>query len=119
VKNIEIAFPFRIDGRGLIANAAYDAHVRQMIEQVLFTTPGERVNRPDFGCRLAGLVFSSANSGGASAAQAMIQAALQRWLGDVIKVESVVVDAEEAVLTVTVQYVIIQTQERRTATFAY
>ena len=49
---MEIAYPFHVDGRGRSAPADANEHIRQMIEQVLFTAPGERVNRPEFGTGL-------------------------------------------------------------------
>ncbi|WP_232784485.1 GPW/gp25 family protein, partial [Carbonactinospora thermoautotrophica] len=94
-RRTDIAFPFRIDRRGRTADAAYEDHVRDMIEQLLFTSPGERVMRPDFGCGLLDLVFAPNSPELASALQLSVQAALQRWLGDVIEVESLEVVSEE------------------------
>ena len=55
--HFELGYPYRIDGRGRTAAAAQDTHIRDMIEQVLFTAPGERVNRPDFSSGLLRLAF--------------------------------------------------------------
>jgi phage baseplate assembly protein W len=97
-------FPFHIDGRGRAAETAEDDHIRDMIFQVLFTSPGERVNRPDFGCGLKQLVFMPNSDALASATQFLVQGALQRWLDPVIQVESVAVQAEESELRVSVVY---------------
>jgi len=97
-------FPFRIDGRGRSAETAEDEHIRDMIFQVLFTNPGERVNRPDFGCGIKQLVFMPNSDALATATQFLVQGALQRWLDSVIQVESVDVEAAEAELRVTVVY---------------
>ena len=97
-------FPFRIDGRGRSAETAEDEHIRDMIFQVLFTNPGERVNRPDFGCGIKQLVFMPNSDALATATQFLVQGALQRWLDSVIQVESVDVEAVEAELRVTVVY---------------
>jgi uncharacterized protein len=97
-------FPFRVDGRGRSAETAEDDHIRDMIFQVLFTTPGERVNRPDFGCGIKQLVFMPNSDALATATQFLVQGALQRWLDSVIQVESVEVEAAEAELRVTVVY---------------
>src|SRR6266852_4362067 len=80
-------FPFHVDQRGRSATTDADDHVRDLIEQVLFTTPGERVNRPDFGCGLLQLVFMPNSDVLSAATQFLVQGALQRWLSDVIQVE--------------------------------
>jgi uncharacterized protein len=97
-------FPFHLDGRGRSAETAEDDHIRDMIFQVLFTDPGERVNRPDFGCGVKQLVFMPNSDALATATQFLVQGALQRWLDGVIQVESVDVEAVEAELRVTVVY---------------
>lgn len=97
-------FPFHVDGRGRSAETAEDDHIRDMIFQVLFTNPGERVNRPDFGCGVKQLVFMPNSDALATATQFLVQGALQRWLDGVIQVESVDVEAVEAELRVTVAY---------------
>lgn len=97
--------PFHLNGQGHVATTNADDHVRDMIYQVLFTNPGERVNRPDFGCGLLRMVFMPNSDVLASATQFMVQGALQRWLGDVIQVERVQVSAEEESLVVEVVYV--------------
>ena len=114
---MDIAFPFGIDGRGRVAQATADEHVRQLIEQVLFTMPGERVNRPTFGSGLMQLVFAPLSPELATATQVLAQGALQQWLGELILVESVQVEAEDARLKVTVQYLVRRGQQRRVAEF--
>lgn len=108
-------FPFRIDGRGRTAGADEDAHVEQLIEQLLFTAPGERINRPTYGTALRQMVFSPVSDEIAAAVQFMLQGALQQWLGDLIQVSAVEVRAVEASLHVTVQYVVRRSQQRKTA----
>jgi phage baseplate assembly protein W len=112
-----VAHPFRFDGRGRTAMAGGDEHIRQLIEQVLFTAPGERVNRPTFGCGLQQLVFAPNSDVLAAATQLTVQGALQQWLGDLIQLEAVEVQSDDARLSVTVQYVVRRSQERRTETF--
>lgn len=112
-----LGFPFRIDARGRSAEVEGDAHVRDMIEAVLFTQPGERVNRPDFGCGLLQLVFAPNSDALSAALNVTIQGALQQWLGDLIEVESIDVVNDDAVLRVTVSYVVRQTRERRASSF--
>ena len=105
-------YPFHLDGRGRSATADVGDHVRDLIRQVLFTNPGERVNRPDFGCGLKRLVFMPNSDALAAATQMTVQSALQRWLGRVIQVDEVEVRADDAELTVTVVYQRLDTGER-------
>jgi phage baseplate assembly protein W len=97
-------FPFHIDGRGRSAETDEDDHIRDMIMQVLFTDPGERVNRPDFGCGLKQLVFMPNSDALATATQFLIQGSLQRWLEAVIQVETVAVEAVDSELRVSLVY---------------
>jgi phage baseplate assembly protein W len=89
-----------------------------MIRQVLFTSPGERVNRPDFGCGLLQLVFTPNSEALATATQFMVQGALQRWLADVIQVESVEVRCDEERLEVEVSYIRRDNGQREQALFS-
>ena len=105
--------PFHFDAKGRTATTRVDDHVRDMIFQVLFTNPGERVNRPDFGCGLSQLVFMPNSDALATATQFMVQGSLQRWLADVIQVEQVLVASEEERLVVDVTYVRSDNGQRR------
>ncbi|MFE2725546.1 GPW/gp25 family protein [Kitasatospora sp. NPDC059327] len=111
---MDIAFPFRIDARGRTADRDHPDHVRDMIEQLLFTTPGERVNRPDFGCGLLDLVFEPDSVELAAALQVSAEGALQRWLGDLIVVDSLQVTAEESTLRIELRYLLLATGQVRT-----
>lgn len=110
-------YPFSIGGRGSVKTTNEDDHIRDMIHQVLFTNPGERVNRPDFGCGLLQLVFMPNSDALATATQFTVQGALQRWLNDLIQVEQIQVKNEEERLEVTVVYVKRDTGERRQEKF--
>lgn len=110
--------PFRVDRRGRTADTSTeDEHVRDLIEQVLFTTPGERVNRPTFGSGLLQLAFAPNNDALVAAAQVNVQAALVQWLGDRVQVEAVQVENEDATVRVTVQYVVRRSQQRQVVSF--
>lgn len=113
----QIAYPFRFDFRRRTAEVDEVAHIRDLIEQVLFTAPGERVNRPDFGCGLAQLVFAPNSDQLGAATQMVVQSALQQWLGDLIQVDAVDVTNEDAVLRVSVRYVILRTQTAQVSEF--
>jgi phage baseplate assembly protein W len=109
-------FPLHFDRRGSTALTGDDDHVLDMIEQLLFTAPGERVNRPDFGSGLLQLVFAPNSAELASALQFGMQAALQRWLGDLIEVRRLEVQNPDSTLRIELEYAIRRTGERRVET---
>lgn len=113
-------FPFQIDGRGCTATAASDddAYIRDLMEQILMTTPGERINRPDFGSGVLGLLFAPGGDVLAQALQTSVQAALQRWLAELVQILAVNIETEESTVEVTVQYVISRTQQPQVARFS-
>lgn len=113
----DIAFPFRVDRRGRTAHAGHDEHVRDLIEQLLFTSPGERVMRPDFGCGLLDLVFSPNSPELTSTLELSVQAALQRWLGDLIEVEALDMESDENVVRVRLAYAVRATGTSRDDVF--
>jgi phage baseplate assembly protein W len=113
---MNVDFPLRFDGRGRTAEADRDHHIRDMIEQLLFTAPGERVNRPTFGSGVLQLVFAPNSDALAAATQLSVQAALQEWLGDLVEVNEVRVEASDATLRLEVRYVVRRTGEARVAT---
>lgn len=112
-----VDFPFRIDGRGRSATTGDREHIRDLVEQVLFTAPGERVNRPTFGCGLLQLVFQPNSEPLELAVRATVQAALHQWLGELIAVDQVRVVAQDSVLQVTVGYTVNASQEARVEQF--
>jgi phage baseplate assembly protein W len=113
--NIDYAFHF--DGRGHTALTGYNDHIRDMIEQYLFTNPGERVNRPEFGSGLLQMVFAPNSPELAAALQHTIQAGLQRWLGDLIEIQKLDVTSEDAILRVELHYLVRRTGEERAEIF--
>jgi phage baseplate assembly protein W len=114
---MNIDFPFHFDTRGRTAVTGDDDHVRDMIEQLLFTNPGERVNRPDFGSGLLQLIFAPNSPELAAALQFTVQAALQQWLGDVIEVQALEVSSEDSKLQVELKYLVLSTAEQHTDIF--
>jgi phage baseplate assembly protein W len=113
----ELDFPYRFDWRGRTASTDHPDHVRDLVEQLLFTGPGERVNRPSFGTGLPQLVFEPASPDLAAATELLIQGALQQYLGDLIAVESVTVGSEEGELDVAVTYALKATGARQVERF--
>lgn len=114
---MNIDFPYHFDSRGRTAITDDDGHIRDMIEQFLFTNAGERVNRPDFGSGLLQMIFAPNSPELASTLQFTVQAGLQQWLGDVIEVRELEVTSEEATIRVELKYVVRRTQEIRETTF--
>ncbi len=115
---MNVNFPFQFNGAGGSADPLSD-YLNQLVEQVLFTSPGERVNLPDFGSGLLQMVFSPTSPEIAAATQFTVQGALQKWLSGQIKVQSVVATSVEATLTVTVTYAPLNTGISQVQTFVY
>jgi phage baseplate assembly protein W len=116
---MSLNFPYGFDGRGRTQEASPQDYLNQLVEQVLFTSPGERVNLPDFGSGLLQLAFAPNSVQMAAATQFSVQAALQKWLSGYVTVQSVVASAEEAVLTVTVTYTPLNSDVTQVQTFTY
>lgn len=114
---MNLDYPYRFDSRGRTAATGDADHVRDLIEQVLFTTPGERVNRPDFGSGVLQLVFAPNSEQLEATTQFLIQGALQQWLGDWIAVDRVEVSSVDSTLRITIEYVDRRTEERHVAAF--
>jgi uncharacterized protein len=110
-------YPLKFDTRGRTAASDENAYISGLIEQVLFTAPGERVNRPTFGCAVMQLVFAPNSTELSGASQLLVQGALQQWLSDLIAVESVQIEADDATLRVRIQYQVRLSQLRETAEF--
>jgi Bacteriophage baseplate protein W len=112
-------FPLGFDAHGRTAVTDPDDHVRDMIYLVLFTAPGERVNRPEFGCGVKQLVFAPLSDALTAATEQLIHGALIRWLDPVISLESVSATADEATLQIKVSYTRRETGERREEVFRH
>jgi|SRR5579859_663158 len=108
----DYAFPFRIDSASLQgAQSAYDAHVEQMLKELLLTGPGERVCLPEFGCGLRQLLFAPISSALTATTKLLVQDSINRWLNGVVSLKSVSVDSEgtEGQLVVNIDYVVVET----------
>ncbi len=111
--------PWHIDATGRTAQTDDAGHLRDLIEQVLFTAPGERVMRPDFGSGLLGLVFEPNSSTLAATTQVLVQGALQQHLGHLIALRAVNVEPVDSRLEVTVQYVVLRDRSAQEARFDF
>src|SRR5437879_4221390 len=114
---MNIDFPFHFSGDGRTAVTGDDNHIRDMIEQLLFTNHGERVNRPDFGSGLLQMVFAPNSPEVATALQFSLQADLQRWLGDLIELQALEVTSADSSLLISIQYLVRRTNQQHTAQF--
>ena len=114
-----LAFPFRIGDLGAPVTSPRTQAIRQQIDQLLFTLPGERVNRPTFGCGVQQLVFSGCSPEAAAAAEYIIRVNIQRFMSDVVKLDAVQVtaDVDAATLYIDVLYTLLETGEERAETF--
>ena len=115
---MNVNFPYQFDGRGRTLDPLA-SYVEQLVEQVLFTSPGERVNMPDFGSGLLQLVFAPNSAEMAAATQFAVQGALQKWLSGYLTVQSVLASVDDAKLTVTVTYSLLNTDVTQVQTFVY
>lgn len=116
--SVEVGFPFKINSYGRISDPDYELHVQQMIELVLFTAPGERVNRPEFGCGLLQIIYGPDTQNMAGTVELLVRTSLQRWMSDVITVTKVEVQAgEDGALRVSLTYVLLRDRETRVAVF--
>lgn len=114
---MQFKYPFQADTSGRTAVTNEDEHIRQLIEQVLFTSIGERVNRPTFGSNINHLIFAPNSTELSATTQLLVQGALQQWLGNLILVKSVNVQSNDSTLTVTVHYTIRRNQQQRETTY--
>jgi phage baseplate assembly protein W len=102
--SLHVGHPLRVTDHGRTALVDEETYVRGLVEAVLFTRPGERVNRPDFGSGIEQLVFAPIDGELAQTTKALVQGALQRALGEVLRVEDVVAEADDSTLRVTIVY---------------
>ncbi len=97
-------FPFSVNKAGSINASGGDDAIRGQIIQVLFTTPGERVNLPEFGCGLFNLVFEGNNTVLAAAMEFTIGQALARWMNEEIMVEGIEVESRDETISIEIAY---------------
>jgi len=97
-------FPFRIDRAGRVFADRGDSLLRGKILQLLLTSPGERVNLPEFGTRLRDLVFDPNNDVLAAATEFAVNRALQTFLGDEVHADKVQISSRDNELLVDIVY---------------
>jgi phage baseplate assembly protein W len=114
---MHVDYPFSVNSRRRTATTDRSEHIRDLIEQVLFTAQGERVNRPDFGAGVERLVFAPNSDELATATRTIVQGSLQHWLAGVIEVEAVETRSDEGTLEITVVYIELDSGEQRATSF--
>ncbi len=114
---MQVSFPFQISSQGRSATTGQEKHIEHLIEQVLFTAPGERVNRPEFGTSLLDFVFAPAGDELMAATKFMIQGSLQQQLNHLIQVQDIHIESEDACLQITIQYLVLENQHQAVAQF--
>lgn len=114
---MNITYPYQISSNGRTATSDADRHIQELVEQVLFTTPGERVNRPTFGSGVSQLVFAPNGTQYAGTYQSLVQSALQKWLGSMISIQTLQATSQDATLQLTLQYTILSTQQQQVEQF--
>lgn len=120
----DFAYPFRVDSASQqTAQATYPDHVEQMVRQLLLTSPGERVDLPQFGCGLRALVFAPISDALAAAVQLRVLQAVNLWLAGIVTATDVSVltsddnaALEPGTLQVTVSYTVVETQSASSTT---
>ena len=110
---MNLKFTYQFNSQGGTATDNDERHIRNMIEQILFTSPGERVNRPTFGSGLLQAVFEPNSNEMASTTQYLIQGALNQWLSHLIEVNEVLIENIDSSLEVKIAYTILQTKEQQ------
>ncbi|MBX7167964.1 MAG: GPW/gp25 family protein [Pirellulales bacterium] len=115
---MQIQYPWDFDARGRTATSSEARHIFEMVEQLLMTSPGERVNRPDFGGGALQLVFAPNSDQLAAALPVNLQASIQRWLGDILALEKLEVSHDDSTLLVDLIYTVLRTGEQRRETIA-
>ena len=112
-----MTFPFQASDRGVVSTSNRAQAIRQQLEQLLLTIPGERVNRPDFGCGVQTLVFAGASPEAAAAAEYVIGTAIRRFLRDLVRLDAVRVTVDDTTLLIDILYTTVDTGEELAATF--
>jgi uncharacterized protein len=112
-----IAFPLRVQPTGNTATCAPPEEVDALIRQLLFTDPGERLNRPTLGCGLIELIFDAISDELVAATQFQVQGALQQWLSTMVTVGAVTATRSGGELVVAVDYRLANASQWQTVVF--
>jgi len=113
-----LSFPFWMDGAAPALDSR-SAHIRGQIEQVLFTLPGERVFRPEFGAGLKALVFEPNDTPLWQITQRRLLASLAEALQGEVDPKSISVDVsgDDASLNIAISYTLAAIGQRENQIF--
>jgi phage baseplate assembly protein W len=114
---MQLDFPYHLDGRERTSETSEEDHIRDLIEQILFTSPGERVNRPDFGAGIYQLLFAPVSVEQVATTEFMIRGALQQHLGQRIAVQEITAETVDASIHITIAYQILRSGALSSASF--
>ena len=114
---MQLDFPYHFDGRERTAETSEEEHIRDLIEQILFTNPGERVNRPEFGAGIYQLLFAPVSTEQVATTEFMIRGALQQYLGRRIAVQDITAKAVDAAIEITISYQVLRSGALNSASF--
>src|SRR5690606_10000201 len=114
---MQLDFPYHFDARERTAETSDEEHIRDLMEQILFANPGERVNRPDFGAGIYQLLFAPVSAEQAATTEFLIRGALQQHLGQRIAVQEIRAEAVDAAIEITIVYRLLRSGADSSATF--
>lgn len=112
-----LAFPFRISSDGRPERVDRRTTLRHQLEQLLFTLPGTRVNRPEFGCGVQRLVFEGADIEAAATAEYLISTSIRRYLGELVSLDTVRVSVDDSTLYIDILYTRLETATEEAMSF--
>jgi phage baseplate assembly protein W len=116
-----ISFPMRVDQSGSIAFSSSTASIDSAIRMVLLTAPGERVMRPQFGCRIWDLLFEPINANTLGLMAEAVRDAIGQWEPRA-ELEDVVVEpdpAQPARVLINIKYRVKATNDRRNLVYPF
>ena len=116
-----VRFPMAVDHRGAIAMASGPDQLDCSIRVVLSTAPGERVMRPQFGCRIWDLLFEPVNANTIGLMAQAVREAVAQWEPRVdLREVDVIPDPDDSSLVrIFLTYEIRTTNDRRNLVYPF
>ena len=116
-----IQFPICLDARGNLALSEYEQNIEESIAIILGSAPGERMMRPEFGCKIHDFVFHPNNAGTSSEVSYHARESLVKWEPRIedIKVSAYPDGSRENVMLIDVTYRVIRTNRVRNMVYPF